>query len=51
MPKYGDENCYKEATIGSLTWINAVAMITPEPKYFAIKNANLGTLMRSVLAR
>ena len=27
-----------------LTWMNAVAKITPDPKYFAKKNANSGTL-------
>ena len=34
-----------------LTWMKAVAIITPEPKYFAIKKVSLGTCMRFVLAR
>jgi len=29
----------------SLTCMNAVAMMTPEPKYFAMKNAHAGTPM------
>jgi hypothetical protein len=33
-----------------LTWIKAVATMTPEPKYFVIKNAKAGTCMRFVLA-
>jgi len=33
-----------------LTCIKAVAMITPDPKYFVMKNANGGTLMRFVRA-
>lgn len=35
---------------GVLTCINAVAMITPEPKYFVIKKARGGTRMRFVRA-
>jgi len=26
-------------------WMNAVAMMTPDPKYFATKNAHSGTPM------
>jgi hypothetical protein len=33
-----------------LTCIKAVAIITPDPKYFVIKKASGGTLMRFVLA-
>jgi hypothetical protein len=33
-----------------LTWMKAVAMITPEPKYFVMKNASGGTRMRFVRA-
>jgi hypothetical protein len=31
--------------------MKAVAIITPDPKYLAMKKANLGTRIRSVLAR
>src|SRR5271163_4272887 len=34
----------------SLTCMNAVAIITPDPKYFAMKNASGGTRMRFVRA-
>jgi hypothetical protein len=33
-----------------LTCIKAVAIITPDPKYFVIKKANGGTVMRFVRA-
>jgi hypothetical protein len=41
--------CSKQV-IRLLTCINAVAMMTPEPKYFVMKNAKGGTLIRLVRA-
>lgn len=35
---------------GARRWMKAVAMMTPEPKYFAMKKAVLGTCMRLDLA-
>ena len=35
---------------GRLTWMKAVAMITPDPKYLVMKNASGGTRIRFVRA-
>ena len=45
-PKQGSESA---SFAGCRRWINAVATMTPEPKYFAKKNANAGIRTREDL--
>lgn len=44
LAEYASESGRETSSAGFVrTWIKAVAMMTPEPKYFATKKAHLGT--------